>query len=418
MDHDKYLPLTGLRVVEMGTIAALPRSARVLAGFGADVIKVEAPQGDSYRVLKTYKNQYDTMFTAENSNKRFVSIDLKHPAGKEAFLKLLETTDVFMTNVRMKALCKLGIDYENLKERFPRLIYTHFSGYGTLGPEKDAPGYDTAAFWAKSGSLVDIVKKGNDPVRPSVGFGDLATSNALVAGTMIAVYAREHTGHGTFVSSSLYNSAIWCASNAVITSQFGTEYPDDFERPANPFCRTYECKDGEWINFTFSDYDGRWEANCRLFGLEDYISDERYNTAAHLVEGDHKYELTQLIKAAIKKKTQAEWLEILQTTDAVYSPVRHFKDIAHDEQAWANDFLEMVPFEKPGPVAMPLPPMHFSEYGRKKYEFCGPVGAHTREVLREVGMTDEQVDVLAKSGAVITGESIDAVRWTPIDIIL
>ncbi len=415
---EKYLPLTGLRVVEMGTIAAMPRSARIFADFGADVIKVEGLTGDPYRVLKTYKNQYDTMFTAENSNKRFVSINLKTEGGKEAFFKLLETSDVFMTNVRMKALERLGIDYETIKERFPRLIYTHLSGFGLKGPNKDTPGYDTSAFWAKSGALVDLVKKGDDPVRPPVGFGDLATANAIVAATMIALFARNHTGHGTFVSSSLYNSAIWCASNAVITSQFGTDYPDDFDRPANPFCRTYECADGEWLNFTFSDYDGRWRENCKLFGIEEYIDDPRYCKSEYLIQEDHKYELTQILKAAVKKKTRSEWIELLKTTDAAYAPGNHFKDVATDEQAWANDFLEMVPFDKPGPVAMPHPPMQFSEYGYKKYKICDPVGAQSREVLSEIGFSKEEIDKFAMDGCIVTGEEIDKVKVKPVDIIL
>ena len=410
MAQQKDLPLSGLKVVELGTVAAVPRSARVFGAFGADVIKIEALNGDDYRGLKQFPNQYDTLFTLENSNKRYVSINLKDPAGREALLKILENADVFMTNVRNRGLQRLGLDYDSIKERFPRLIYAHFSGYGETGPEKDRPGYDTSAFWAKSGAMVDMVREGADPLRPPIGFGDLATTNAIIAGILMALYARQVYGHGTFVSASLYGSAIWCASNAVITSQevIGARYPDDFDRPRNPLGRNYRCKDGEWINFNFSRYDQFWPQSCKLFGLEEYLDDPRYSTTEGLRQGDHKYELTQMIAKAVAQKTQAEWLEELAKVDNVYQKVNHFRDVAADPQAWANEFLEEVDFgDRPGKVVMPRPPMQFSEFGILPYVPTAPIGAHTREVLEAAGYSPQEVDELAQAGVVVTGEAQD-----------
>lgn len=410
--QNSQLPLEGLQVVELGTVAAVPRSARVLAAFGADVIKVEALSGDDYRFLQKVPNQYNTLFTLENSNKRFVSIDLKNPEGKETFLKLLENADVFITNVRLKSLKKLGIDYENMKNRFPELIYAHFSGFGTKGPAGENPGYDSAAFWARSGASIDIVRGGSDPVRPPTGFGDLATSSAIIAGVMMALYARANTGKGTLVSSSLFSSGIWCSSTGIVLAQdaLGMKFPDDFDAPLNPFGRNYQCKDGEWVHLNFSRYNARWERNCAVFGLEEYRDDERFSTVEKLFEGNNRYELTRILKERFLTKPQEEWLKILQEEDVVFAKVNHLKDVPFDEQAWENDYLEEVDFEKPGKVIMPRPPMQFSEYGIKNYCPTGKLGEHTREVLSEISFSEEDIDRLAREGVIVTGEEIDKVK--------
>lgn len=152
-----HTPLEGLRVVELGTHVAVPSSARLLAEYGADVIKVESLIGDDWRrsglnVGLCIDDFCNTVFTIQNNGKKLIALDLKTPEGKDILLKLLERADVFVTNVRMKSLQKLGLDYDTLQKAFPRLIYCHFTGYGHRGPDADRPGFDVAAFWSRVGA--------------------------------------------------------------------------------------------------------------------------------------------------------------------------------------------------------------------------------------------------------------------------
>ena len=155
-----FKPLEGVKVIDLTYFVAGPGAARILADWGADVIKVEGLKGEEWRILgKNYGIPYtaeeNALFTAQNANKKFIALDLKKEDGKEALLKLLENADVFISNVRLKSLVKMGLDYDSLKERFPRLIYCHFTGFGYEGPDAARPGFDMAAFWARSGAIVD-----------------------------------------------------------------------------------------------------------------------------------------------------------------------------------------------------------------------------------------------------------------------
>ena len=184
-------PLSGIRVVEMSTFVAAPVTARLLSDLGADVVKIEAPIGDGWRnsgktALNTrFNDDENPIFDIYNTGKKLISINLKTPKGKEVFFKLLETADVFVTNLRLSALKRLGISYEDIKERYPRLIYAVVLGYGEKGPDADKTAYDTTAFWSRSGFFRDMsVKKDTyEPVGAPSSVGDTATAYLLVAET-------------------------------------------------------------------------------------------------------------------------------------------------------------------------------------------------------------------------------------------
>ena len=172
MSVDIKQPFEGLKVIDLTTYLAAPLSARLMADFGADVIKIESFKGDPYRTYGAamkcpVKDDQNPVFDAYNSNKRSCPINLKTEEGKEILFKLLETADVFVTNNRDKSLKKMGIDYASIKERYPRLVYVTVSGYGLEGPEKDFPGFDSIAFYARTGLLCDTVVKGNMPAYPA-----------------------------------------------------------------------------------------------------------------------------------------------------------------------------------------------------------------------------------------------------------
>ena len=205
------------------------------------------------------------LFTIQNSGKRLTSIDLKNPDGKAAFLKLLETADVFLTNVRLPSLGRLGLDYETLHKAYPGLVYAHFSGFGPKGPDAAKPGFDSTAFWLRSGPMADWQVPGSFPFTPTYAFGDMATSSAFLSGILMALIGKKSTGMGTFVSTSLFASGIWCNAIGVVSHQpqFGGERPNDPLRPADPFCHFYECSDGKWIGVFDNEYRRETCSACR-----------------------------------------------------------------------------------------------------------------------------------------------------------
>ncbi|MGI6093774.1 MAG: CaiB/BaiF CoA transferase family protein, partial [Negativicutes bacterium] len=218
-------PLKGLKVIDLSTVIAVPKAARILAEWGADVIKVEPPSGEPMRTMgKTwgvlpYTEDYNPAFQTENMHKRSIVMDLKKEDGKAAFLKLIEKADIFMTNVRMGSLQKLGLGYEELTRINQGLIYAYFTGYGDKGPEKDKPGFDTTAFWSKSGAMIEWVFEGGRPFRPLGGFGDGACASMLLSGILLALYKRKLTGEGEIITTSLYANALWLNSGGVLMGQ-------------------------------------------------------------------------------------------------------------------------------------------------------------------------------------------------------
>ena len=298
MEQMKKMPLEGIRVVELATVVAAPTASRVLCAFGAEVIKVETKIGDEMRRAGEFEmvvceDDKNPLFTIQNSGKRLTSIDLKNPDGKAAFLKLLETADVFLTNVRLPSLGRLGLDYETLHKAYPGLVYAHFSGFGPKGPDAAKPGFDSTAFWLRSGPMADWQVPGSFPFTPTYAFGDMATSSAFLSGILMALIGKKSTGMGTFVSTSLFASGIWCNAIGVVSHQpqFGGERPNDPLRPADPFCHFYECSDGKWIGVFDNEYRRELPKFANLFGMPEIADDPRAASLEALHETDFVVEI-------------------------------------------------------------------------------------------------------------------------------
>lgn len=399
-------PLVGLRVVELGTHVAVPNVTRAMADCGADVIKVEGLKGEEWRILgKNYGIPYtaeeNALFTAQNANKKFIALDLKKEDGKEALLKLLENADVFISNVRLKSLVKMGLDYDSLKERFPRLIYCHFTGFGYEGPDAARPGFDMAAFWARSGAMVDWNNKGDFPMKPISGFGDAATANLMLSGVLMALLAREKTGKGTLVSSSLYGSALWYNVSGVVQAQscYGVPYPKSRYAPANPFSHIYGCKDGNWIIITIIDFDKKKEAFFRAMGLDEYADDPRF--ASMKAAQDNIREVVDILNAKFLERTRDEWAEAFEANDIVYEKLVHYSEIENDPQAWENHYLEKVTFPSGTTVALSRFPLLFSEYELRPITPTRGVGCDTEAILTQAGYSQQQIDSMRQEGAIL-----------------
>ncbi len=406
--EEKMMPLQGVKVVELATVVAAPTTARMLCAYGAEVIKVEALDGDVMRVAGThemtpYEDDLNPIFTIHNSNKKFISLNIKTDAGKKILLDLIRDADVFITNIREKSLMRNGLDYETLKLDNPGLVYAHFTGYGDKGPVASDPGFDTSAFWLRSGPVADWQTKGSFPFLPTYAFGDMATSNAFLSGILMALFAKEKTGKGTKVGTSLYASGIWCNAIGVVQTQFERKHlnPDPL-RPTDPFNQTYLCKDGRWIGVYCNEYVEDKVKCAKLFGIEEIIDDPRFDSIDIMQKTDSIVEVIERCNEIFLTKTAQEWRDLFSANSLACEIMMESQEVSRDPQAIENGY--MVPVEYPNAehttVMMPAPPIFFSDYERREYVPTGVIGEDTDEVLSYMGYSEEDIKSMREAGAV------------------
>jgi len=409
-------PLEGIKVVEFATYVVVPVAARLLADWGAEVIKIEAPTGDAWRLNGNNlfelpaNDEANPDFSVHNSGKKFVSLNLKDPAGREALMKILEDADIFMTNIRYAGINRLGLDWETIHEKFPKLIYYHFNGWGYEGPWKDRPGFDSASFWAASGLLAEVGERDTNPMYTAPGAGDIATSGLGLSGILAALHYRDKTGEGLRLSTSLFASGIWHNYSRVIGTQPNRadgktaplQYPSRPEELKNPLSNIYRCKDDRWILLA-SGYTRAFQPLMPEFGLEWCLTDERFCTQEAAYE--HSEELYHLLVEAFKTKTSDEWAEIFERVDIVFQKLAKSEEISSSEQAWANDYLTNLECPNGMKFVVPNSPVTFFGMERPHTQHTSGVGAHTAEVLAQCGYTEEQIAALVESGAAATKQA-------------
>ncbi|MBQ8030747.1 MAG: CoA transferase, partial [Butyrivibrio sp.] len=228
--------LSGVKVVDLTYYVAGPGTAKILADWGADVIKIEPPGGEPGRgtgltLGVPAENTFNPYFGTYNCNKRAIGLNLKTDEGKEILDKLLAEANVFVTSFRPGALQRLGLDYDTMKVKHPHIIWASINGFGELGPDKDKAGFDTVAFWAKSGAMIDLTEKDTSPINPTLAFGDAATACSLAGGICAALYKQAKTGEGSKIMLSLYSQAIRQLGSIISSSQIGDVYPKSRKDP-------------------------------------------------------------------------------------------------------------------------------------------------------------------------------------------
>ncbi|MBR5490094.1 MAG: CoA transferase, partial [Oscillospiraceae bacterium] len=306
--------LAGLKVVELSTFIAVPACARFFADHGADVIKVEAKGGDAVRWNGVSEGRSgspyeNTTFDLENANKRGIVLNLKTETGKEILFKLLEDADIFLTNWRPQALAKAGLTYEELHEKFPKMVYGTLTGYGDKGPDKDLPGYDFTAFWARGGIMDSLRQKDEWPGNLIPGMGDHIAGLLLSAGIMAALFNAQRTGVGERVCINLLHTSIWDQAimlQAAQYTEYGQKYPISRRTADNPFNCAYRCADGRFMQISMPPFDMFYPRFMPLIGRADLVGDPRY-TMDNITKNKLHPEFVDILTEGFEKKTAAEW---------------------------------------------------------------------------------------------------------------
>jgi crotonobetainyl-CoA:carnitine CoA-transferase CaiB-like acyl-CoA transferase len=393
----------GLKVLDCASFIAAPAAATVLSDFGAKVIKIEPPgSGDPYRNLPNLpgypRSEHNFAWLLEARNKRSLALDLSKPEGQAVLHRLAAEADVFITNFPPAVRGRLGISYAELAPLNQRLIYASFTGYGEKGEEANKPGFDSNAYWARSG-LMDMVRADTTttPARSVAGMGDHPCAMALYGAIVTALYKRERTGKGSHVASNLMANGVWAngvmAQAKLCGAKFSERRPR--EHALNAVTNHYKCRDGRWIILSLLNEDRQWPALARCLGREDLIDDARY--AAKADRHARSLELIKLFDEIFATQDLAEWRTRLDGNGLVFGVVGILDDIPTDRQMIDNDVL--VPFEGDSMLTVNSP--IWVDGSQKTAPRRPPnVGEHSDEVLREAGYDAAAIRQLRNSGAV------------------
>lgn len=399
-------PLDGITVVELATFVAAPVCGRLLADLGARVIKVEAARGDNWRgvgsvhIPDRYGKDENPVFDIYNTGKEFVCLNLKSPEGKEAMLKLLSEADVFLTNTRPAALKRLGLDVDEITQKFPGLIYALLLGYGEKGPDADKPAFDSTAFWSKSGFLHDQALRRDDfaPINPPFSMGDTVCGYLLLAEICAALLRKEKTGEGDVVSSGLFHNGIFATGTMSLINQrpFGKKYPVTRIEHSVPG-GMYRCSDDAWVYIGISSAPGKIPDMLSALGHPEIATDPNYLTPEmRVVDKEGIYEIC---RKAFLTNTSDYWLKKGDEFDFPIVRLNTYGSVYEDEQAWANGYLEKVKFASGNVDIMPTSPIEMQSVGELKTVPAADIGADTRKVLAELGYSAEQIEAMLAAGS-------------------
>lgn len=394
-----------LLVVELTTYVAASTAGRLFAANGAKVIKVEPIKGDPWRYygpMMTLPNdeRENPVFDIVNANKEGISLNIKEPEGRAILDKLLEKADVFITNNRPKSLIKDKLDYDTLKEKYPSLVYANVTGYGDAGPDVDAPGFDTIAYWARTGLMHDLCLPNEHPITSPPAMGDISIGGELYAGIMTALFNRVTTGKGDRVTVSIFGCGVWHAGMMATTTQKNYGYPYPKERwQANPVATAYCCKDGEWIMPSLLEYNRYMPAFCECLELDDLTKDERFCDMGTMRK--HGKDMTNILDAAFAKIDSKELSRRMGQHDIAHTILGHFSGITEDPQALLNgNIIEYPVGDGSHTTKTAVPPQQFSEMDTPDFVRGPLLGENSTDVLEYLGYTVSEIDDLTNSGVV------------------
>ncbi|MGO9450491.1 MAG: CaiB/BaiF CoA transferase family protein [Candidatus Binataceae bacterium] len=401
MEHKGIL--SGIRVIDCGTYIAGPASATVMSDFGADVIKIERPQGDLWRLFSRLpgvaKSDLDWCWILTSRNKRSVALDLGNPAGRDALIELVKGADVFVTNYQAQILKKFRLTWEDLRPLNDRLIYAHLTGYGDRGDDADEPAFDALAYWARSGLMMSVVGRDGTPGGARPGMGDHPTAMSMFGAIMLGLYNRERSGHGSKVGTSLLASGAWANACDLQAKFLNAVFPPRVVSgpPPNPLAAGYITSDGKLFLLVQLDPDHEFPRLCEALGMPDLATSDLFSNDAG--RSQNAAELHAILQSQFEARDIAGLRKLFKQYDIKWSLLPLLDDVADDPQLRAADAVIEMDHPTSGKIETINSPVFIQ--GAEKCKPVAPpeIGAHTREVLREIGYSEASIEKMIQSGA-------------------
>ena len=396
-------PLSGVRVLEIGSYLAGPFCATQLADLGAEVIKLEDPKsGDHMRDYGPFISGESSSFMRTNRNKKSLAVDLKSEEGRKLAIDLVPGADILVENMRPGAMKRLGLDYETLRNINPRLIYVAASGWGQDGALSHLAGLDIMA-QARSGIMSVTGQPDREPAKAGVPLCDVTCAIYAALGAVAALRARELTGEGQMVDVSLFETGVsfaqWEAGRYFATGEVPKRSGSAHNTSA-PY-QAFQSADG-W--FTLGAPNLRaWQALCRVLRRDDLLRDERFSDEN--ARFANRSALAREIESTTKCRVTAEWIGELQEAGVACSPIHDYSQVFADEALEQRSFFWDAPHPTAGKVRQLASPMRLSRTPTRR-DRAGPLlGEHTEEIVRELGRSDAQLKKLIDSGVIRIAEA-------------
>ena len=401
-----YRPMEGIRVLEWGIFHAGPGGPAILSDLGAEVIKIEQPgAGDPLRQMYSYKNidftfgDSNLFFEGANRGKKSVTLNLRHDEGREVAYRIVEKSDVFLTNVRPASVKRAKMDYATLSKIKPDLIYASVTSFGTQGPDAPRGGFDYQG-QGKSGLMYNVGEPGMPPLVSQFGVIDQTTAIMASYQVVLALLVRERFGVGQEVDVSLLGTTSYMMYfNNLVALLTGKEVPRHQQATADPQRNLYRCRDGKWIIHTQMPSEQNWQTVCHLLDHPELADDPRYNSRDKRLARSE--ELVTIFNKAFAKRTRDEWVRLFAERDLVIAPVNTTMEATQDPQLAANEYI--VDYDHPtrGTIRIPGFPVRFSKTQVRNNLRAPKLGEHTDSVLRELGgYSTEEIARLREKGAI------------------